>query len=131
MANELVVEVDAEEVLDMLDALGPAATSIVHAASKVSSERIQQEARARVRRATGTLQEAITIEETEDGFRVFVGEMTDARGKRADEFALWHEAGTKHMSAQPFMGISAELEQGPHLRRLSDALQDAIDEVNS
>lgn len=118
----------------MLDELGPAAETHVHEASRITAERIQQEARSRARRATGVLQEAITVEAAGPpmhGYRVFVDEMTDARGPRAEEFALWHEAGTVHMKAQPFMEVSAKLEEGPHLRRLSDALQAAIDEENA
>lgn len=132
MANDLVITVDAADVLAMLDQLGPTAAALVHDESRITAEHIQQGARSRARRATGTLVEAITVEEMGPmgGYRVFVDEMTDARGPRAEEFALWHEAGTKHMSAQPFMEVSARLEEGSHLRRLSDALQTAIDEVN-
>lgn len=131
---DITVDVDASEVLALLDALGPTAETYVHEASRVTAERIQQEAQTRARRATGLLIESIDIEEAGppmNGYRVFVAEMTDERGPRADEFALWHEAGTKHMKAQPFMEVSAQLEEGPHLRRLAEALQDAIDAENS
>lgn len=133
MAEEQAIEVDDEDVLKMLDALGPAAETLVHQQSRITAERIQQEARSRARRATGILRDAITVEEAGPpmhGYRVFVDEMTDARGPRPDEFALWHEAGTRHMKAQPFMEISAQLEEGPHLRRLSDALEAAVAEVS-
>lgn len=130
---EFEIEVDASAVLAMLDALGPAAEEHVHAVSQITAENIQTEARARARRATGTLVEAITIEEAGPpmhGYRVFVAEMTDERGVRARNFPLWHEAGTEHMKAQPFFYSSARLEEGPHLRRLADALSDAIFKVN-
>jgi hypothetical protein len=126
--------VDATDVLDLFDRLGPAAEPVCHAVSRVTAERVQQEARARARRRTGRLIEAIDVEEMGPpmhGYRVFVDEMTDARGRRPPEFPFWHEEGTKHMSAQPFMNNSAALEEGPHLRRISDALQDLIDEENS
>jgi hypothetical protein len=134
MADGITITIDAAEVLAMLAAVGPSADARVHEASRVTADRVQHEARARARRRTGILQEAITIEEMGpplQGFRVFVDEMTDARGARPDEFALWHEAGTQHMSAQPFMENSAALEEQPHLRRVSDALQTAIDEENA
>lgn len=129
MADGITISVDAQEVLDLLDQLGPAAEEHVHEVSKITAGRIQSEARGRVRRATGRLQYAITVEEAEApmrGYRVFVGPMVG----RPREFALWHEFGTEHMDAQPFMSSAAELEEGPHLRRIADALQDAIDEVN-
>lgn len=127
------IEVDTSEIVAMLERMGPSAEGLVHDASRVTAERVQQEARARARRRTGVLVDAIAIEEMGpplNGYRVFVDEMTDERGQRADEFALWHEAGTQHMSAQPFMENSATLEEQPHLRRLSDALQAAIDQEN-
>jgi hypothetical protein len=133
MADEITIEVDAADVLALLNRLGPAAEIHVHEASRVTAERIQQEARSRVRRATGIMHDAIIIEAAGPpmhGYRVFVDDMIDERGPRAHEFPLWHEAGTKHMKAQPFMEVSAQLEEGAHLRRLSDALQDAIDQEN-
>lgn len=131
---EITVEVDATEVLAMLEQLGPAADAHVNEASRISALNIQQEARSRARRATGLLIESIEVEQAEPplgGYRVFVAEMTDARGRRAEEFALWHEEGTKYMDEQPFIGPAVELEEGAHLRRVAEALQDAIDEVNS
>jgi hypothetical protein len=130
---DIDIEVDSDAILALLEALGPAAEVHVHEVSKVTAERIQQEARARSRRATGVLHAAITVEEVGPpmfGYRVFVGEMSDARGRRPREFALWHEYGTEHMKAQPFMGAAARLEEGPHLRRIADALMDAVFEVS-
>lgn len=130
---EIEFDVETSTVLAMLDALGPAAEVHVHAVSKITAERIQIEARARARRATGALQEAITVEEVGPpmhGYRVYVDEMVVGGEKRAREFPLWHEFGTKRVKAQPFLYSSAELEEGPHLRRLADALGEAIVEVN-
>ena len=135
MANGLVIEVDAEDVLAMLDQLGETAEVLVHEASGETAEQIQLEARARVRRATGRLSEAITREEAGEplrGFRVFVATMSDPNGgRRAANFTLWHEYGTKYMTAQPFLTNSAKLEEGPHLQRIDEALQAGIAEVNS
>lgn len=134
MADGITIDVDAADVLALLDRLGPAAEVHVHEASRITAERVQQDARSRARHRTGRLIEAIEIEEAGPpmhGYRVFVGEMSDERGPRPEEFAIWHEAGTKKMSAQPFMENSAALEEGPHLRRLADALQAAIDEESA
>lgn len=130
----LVIDVDASEVFEMLDLLGERAEDAVHEASGETAEAIQMEARARVRRDTGRLSEAITREEADEplrGFRVFVAKMSDPNGgTRAANFPLWHEYGTKYVEAQPFLTNSARLEEGPHMRRIEDALQESIDEVN-
>lgn len=130
---DLVIDVDAAGVLAMLEQLGDAAEEHVHAASRETAERVLAGAQSRVRRATGVLHDAITLEAADPrmrGYRVFVDDMIDARGPRADEFALWHEAGTQHMRAQPFMANSAAVEEMGHLRRLAEALQAAIDQEN-
>lgn len=134
MAEEIAkVTVDTAEVLAMLEAFGPAAQPHVFEASRITATRVQQEARSRARRATGVLQNAITVEELPPGlgFEVFVDEMSDERGPRSDEFALWHEAGTVKMKPQAFMGPAAQLEEGSHLRLISDALDAANDEVSA
>lgn len=134
MAKELTITVDATEVLELLHRLGDAADRHVHAASEVTAVRIRTEARARARRATGRLVNAINVREMGPpllGFQVYVADMADERGRRPDIFPWWHELGTEHMAAQPFMSSAAELEEGPHLRRIAEALQDAIDEEES
>lgn len=134
MPNELKITVDAKDVLAMLKRLGPAADAYVHEVSEITAVRIRTEARARARHATGRLQNAIKIREMGPpllGFQVYVDAMADERGRRPDIFPWWHEKGTQHMDAQPFMSSAVELEEGPHLRRIAEALQDAIDEVES
>lgn len=133
MADGLEIEVDAADVLAMLVQLGDKAEVLVHGASMVTAELIQQEARARARRRTGRLIEAIEVVEQGPpmfGFKVQVEDMRDERGRRAEEFPIWHEFGTEKMTAQPFMFNSATLEEGPHLRRVIEAIQAAIDEEN-
>lgn len=133
MADGIRIDVDAADVMAMLVQLGDTAEVLIHDASRVTAARIQDEARARARRRTGRLVEAIEVEEQGPpmhGFKVVVGEMTDERGRRAEEFAIWHEFGTKKMAAQPFMFNSAKLEEGPHYRRVVEALQAAIDKEN-
>lgn len=131
MADRLTVDVDAREVLQALDRLSVAAERALKRAARETADAIAREARARARRATGRLAEAITVEEIASGYRVFVSPMQDpAGGTRADNFGLWHEHGTKFMTAQPFLFSSARLEEGTHLRRVAEALQDAIEEAS-
>jgi hypothetical protein len=42
---------------------------------------------------------------------------------------IWLEFGTRHMEARPFLHASAQLEEGPHERRIQQAINDAIQEV--
>lgn len=132
---ELVIEVDAGHILRMLDQLGERAEETVHDASGETAIRLQEEWRARVRRRTGRYYEAITREEAEPplrGWRVFVDTMSDPEGgTRAKNFALWQEGGTKYMVARPARESAIAIAEGAHLRVVEEALQDAIDEVNS
>lgn len=127
MADNLTVTVDTRALLDALARLGPAAERHVHAAARVTGERIQVEARGRVRRATGQTAEAITLEEAGsplNGWRVFV-----APTSHPANLPIWIEFSTKYMEARPFLFSSARLEEGPHRERIAEALQDAIDGV--
>ena len=134
MADGFTIEVDRAAVLLMLDQLGESAEAHVHDAAGVTAERVQDEWRGRVRRRTGRYYEAIRIEEAGEpmhGFRVYVDKMSDPDGgTRAANFPIWQEEGTKRMHARPAMKNAVSLEQGPHLRRVSEALGDAINEVN-
>lgn len=128
MAKFFTVDADASALLAALDQLGAVAERHVKNAAAVTAGRIQQEARARVRRATGQTAAAITVDEAPaplGGYRVYVGQM----GQRPTELPLWLEFGTVKMTAQPFLLSSARLEAGAHERRIAEAIQDAIDEV--
>lgn len=100
------------------------------AAARVTAEAIAQGARGRIRRRAGGptrsrhTAEGIVVEELTkgSGWGVFV-DSPDMPGLPG-----WIEHGTKYMTARPFMANSAKLEEGPHERRLNDAIQDAIEE---
>lgn len=128
----LAVDVDATELLAALDRLGDGAEVVCQEAALETSRVIQREGRARVRRATGRMREAIWYDTAPGplgGYRVYLLPMSDPDGgMRPENFGLWHEVGTEKMTAQPFLLISAQMEEGAHLRRVSDAVQDAIDE---
>lgn len=121
--NLLDVDVDTAELFAAWDALGDEAEVLIKASAKVTADRIASEARGRVRRATGATAAGIGVEETRDGtgWIVFAA--------RPDNPGLpgWIEHGTKYMPARGFLFVSALLEEGPHLRRVTDALQNAID----
>ncbi|HXG56671.1 MAG TPA: HK97 gp10 family phage protein [Vicinamibacterales bacterium] len=123
MAPLLQIDPDATALLKALQTLGVQAEALVKAAAKETAERIQNEARGRVARATGDTAEGITVEETHDGtgYVVFVN--------RASQPGLpqWLEFGTKFIGARPFLFSSAAIEVGGHMRRVAEAVQDAID----
>jgi hypothetical protein len=123
MAPLLAVDTDTAELLAALETLGDEAESYVKVSAKVTADRIADEARGRVRRATGATAAGIGVEETHDGkgWVVFTA--------RPDNPGLpgWIEHGTKYMPARGFLFVSARLEEGPHLRRTTEALQNAID----
>ncbi len=119
--DTLTIDVDTRALFDALDALGDAAEELVHEAARATAHRVAESARGRVRRATGQMAAAITVDEAPKplgGFRVYVGSMQG----RADNMAQWHEFGTRYMSAQPFMFNSARLEEGAHVQRVREAL---------
>lgn len=120
----LTIEVDAEAVLAALVRVGDAAAAHVKAAAKVTADAIDRGATARARRRTGKTAEGIHVEETHDGEGYVVMPTFDSRGP----IPIWLEFGTKHAAAYPSMYPAAELERGPHLRRMEEAVQAAVDE---
>lgn len=126
MASLLTVDVDASRVLAAFDRLGAVAERHVRAAAKETAERIQTEALARVARRSGRTAEGIAVELAQVG----VGYVVAARRQQMPDLPAWLEFGTKFMTARAFFFAPARLEEGPHLRRLAEALQAALDEVS-
>jgi Bacteriophage protein of unknown function (DUF646). len=122
MAPLLTLTTETAELFAALDALGDEAAALVKSVAQDTAVRIQREARARVRRATGATANRITIEETHDGtgYVVFVNQ-PDNPG-----LAGWIEFGTIKMTGRGFLFTSARLEESGHLRRVSQAVQDAL-----
>lgn len=126
---KLDVQVDTASVQAMLRQVGPVAAKHLQAASLVTGRRVSQEAGARFNRQTSGSGETVRnlrVQETETSVLVYVGPTSRPAG-----LAGWLEWGTRRMVARPWLLNSARLEEGPHLRRVSDALQTAIDEVST
>lgn len=126
MADKLLtIEVDSTATVAAMARVAQTAHARCKSAARVSADSIAREARGRVRRRTGETAAGITVEETHngDGYVVFVNQ-PDNPG-----LAGWIEHGTKYMPARGFLFISAQLEEGPHRRRIAAALDDAIDET--
>jgi hypothetical protein len=118
----LTIDADATAVIAALDRLGPVAASYVKAAAKETADRIATEAGGRIARRTGHTAEGITVEETRNGqgYVVFV------KNPETPGLPLWIEFGTKFHTARPFLFASARLEEGPHDRRVREAINAAI-----
>lgn len=128
MAEAFRVDVDARALLAALDRLDERIGVRLKDVARDTAERIQRDARARLARqthGTGQTADAITVEDIRGGYRVFVG----PQGNRPANLPIWLEFGTKRMTARPFLFATATLESGPHLRRVREAVEDAIAEV--
>ena len=124
MAPLLTIDVDTRALLTALDTLGAVVERHVKAAAKVTAENIAREARARVARRTGKTASGIGI----DVARHDTGWVVFAENENMPGLPGWLEFGTRRMIARPFFFASARLEEGPHDRRMREAIQAAIDE---
>jgi len=135
MADGLIVEMDAVEVVEALKTLGDFAQPYINDASQESAEAVEAEAKSRLRRQllnpTGYTESGIESKPAFDGN----GYVVISSHGLMPNLPLWIEKGTKKgkpgsstQSARPYFYVSAQLEQGAHLRRMSEALQDAIDD---
>lgn len=136
---KLTIETDAASLLAALSRLSPTAQPKLKRAAYQTAVAIQATARGRVARLTGRTAAGLTVEEARVGDGYVVTPFNEAhraslRGSGNDEqprnLPTWLEFGTKNMSARPYLLNSARLEEGTHLRRVAEAVQDAIDEVS-
>lgn len=150
MPDRFTFSLDTRAVVASLERLGPAAEPYVKAAAKRTADAIQRGAQARVARRTGFTQKNIVVREstTVTGYVVTMGDvvsetetarrrslgMKSARSRYHQEphTGLWLEFGTvqgrpgSHTSApRPFLLPAGEIEQGPHRRRIVEAIQEA------
>lgn len=125
MAGELTITVDASRVLRALDQCDDRIGAALHAVAKETAERIRAGAVQRLSAqtaGTGATAAAVTIDAIKGGYRVYVGPVPH----RPENVPLWLEFGTKYMSARPWLFKTAQLEEGPHFRRVADAVQEAL-----
>jgi hypothetical protein len=126
--DSFTITADAREVLALLDTAGAAIDDVCRNVARETAKRIVFGARSRVRRATGQTAEGIHFEESFDrtGFMVLAyASDGDARGP----VDYWLEHGTKFMLARPFFLAQAAIEEGPHLRRMTEAVAEKLEEM--
>lgn len=132
----VTIDMDTAELFAALDKLGARGQQLVFTAAGETAAAIVREAQGRLARqlgigATGQTVAGITAHPDEAG----TGYLVQASRDQFPNLPLWLEKGTKrglghHANlARPFWYISAELEEGPHLRRIEDALTAAIEET--
>lgn len=119
--------VEATEVIGLLDRLAQSADFVCLEVARDTARRIVSEAQRRIRRATGETAGEIHFELTRDGKGyVVLGYQEGIGDFPIDKYLEW---GTKFQSPHKFFFSSAQLEEGPHLRRLTDRIQEWLDEV--
>ena len=127
MADMFTADVDATQAIAMLDRLAQSADFVTLTSARETAKNIVSEAQARVRRRTGVTQSEIHFDLTYDG----KGYVVLGFRKNVGDFPIdkYLEYGTDYMSRKPFFFSSAQLEEGPHLRRTIDAVQEWLDAV--
>lgn len=131
MADLMTVEIDATAVLRAFDTLGAAIERHAKAAAEITANNIAREARARLARATGARATGATaagirVEEARHG----VGYVVVSERQHMPHLPLWLEHGTQYMTARPYLDPSVRLEQGAHDRRITAAIQAAMEEAS-
>lgn len=143
-AGFVSIDVDASGVLSAFGRAEQLIERYIKDAARVTAHRIEAEAKRRVARHTGETASHIVAEESYDkkGWIVWVqpdvriAQHTSRRTGRSHTQRVtynavggWLEHGTQHMTARPFLFVSARLEHEAHRRRVAAAIQDALDEA--
>jgi hypothetical protein len=125
MSDAITITIETDELFAALDAVVETIGDRTKEACKVTADRVDAEATGRVARRTGATAEGIFVEETYDK----TGYVVIATNRHTPGLPGFLEYGTVKMTKRPFLFASAHLEIGPHGRRISEATQDAIDDV--
>ena len=119
--------VDSQALIALFDRLAQSADFVCRAAARETAERIVAEAKSRAKRRTGETASEIHYELSRDGQGyVVLGYRT---GTGEDPIDKYLEYGTVSQYAKPFFWTSANLESGPHLRRLTDRIVEWLEDV--
>ncbi len=115
---------DAKELLAMFDRVGPSLDFHCRDVGRETAKKIAAEATARVKRRTGVTATGIAWDMSYDGKGYVVTAYT--KGHQPDPVDIYLEKGTSRMYARPFFFASALLEEGPHMRRLQDRIEEVL-----
>jgi hypothetical protein len=135
MADGIQFELETDAIVAAMLDLGDFAQPFVNEASRESAESIEREAETRLQRqlgpnATGNTLAGIDSRPAYDGN----GYVVVSENHRMPNLPLWIDEGTRRGKprshsepARPYFWVSVQLEEGAHYRRISEAVQDAID----
>ena len=134
--DELSVEVDSQGLVAAVERFGARLESRLLANARVTGARIRDDARRRVRRATGQTADEIVTEDNRAGTGVVVYVNTQGTTPRRDRPGQYRwpnldiglEFGTTHMGGHAYMWPAVEANRELHDRRSREVVQDAIDE---
>ncbi len=136
MTDTLTIELDADDVIAALNALGDTAQPFVTAACRETADAVANEAAARLSRQLAGTSTPSKSRPDRGGGLTLAGIQVKTSGQSFlvvsdrepfPNLPLWLEKGTKHMAARPYFYNAAILEEGPHYRRIEDAIVEAID----
>ena len=134
MADGFTIDVDTAAVVAALSSLGAEAQPYINAAAHATADAMVLEAKARLARklgpnATGAAVAGITDQPAYDGN----GYVVISSDPALPNLPLWLEKGTKkgkagsHASpALAYFDSAAQLQEAPHVRRIQEALRQAI-----
>lgn len=114
---------DTTAVMRLLERATPAVESRLKKEALITANRIAMEAKRRVPVLSGLTQQGIEVEELTEG----VGYAVVARRHPMPALPGWIQHGTLHQDGVDFFDASGRLEEGPHRRRMIEALTDELD----
>jgi len=126
MADGFTVTVDAGALLALMARVGPSLEFHTRDVARETAQRIAAGASGRVKRATGATASGIHWDLSRDGKGYVV--LAYEAGKQApvDKYL---EYGTRYVAPKPFFWAPALLEEGPHLRRMQERVQQVLDDL--
>lgn len=130
MPDGFTATVDATGIIDLFDRMGPSMDFLAREVGRDTARRIVDEAKARLARethGTGKTASEIHFELSNDGGGYVV--LAYTAGAQRAPVDLYLEYGTSKMFARSFFWAAVELEEGPHLQRLTAAMEAWLAEV--
>jgi len=152
VADGFRITAETRGLIDAIDRLGPRVEELCAQAAQVTADNIVREARARLARATSGHGTGLTMKgivrspgaNRGAGWAVLSSRQhpliswhtmkktgrSHTQAVTQSNVPIWLEMGTRYMAPRPYFFVSADLEADAHDRRMREAIQRAIDEVN-
>lgn len=121
--DKLTITVEDAEVIRALEAFPEDCLEVLMPVHRATADRIADGQRRRVRVMTGHTRDQIRVERDESGTGYIV--IANDKSSRA-HVELYLEHGTRYSQAFPFFDEPAKVEEGPHRRAVTAAVQRLI-----